>query len=122
MLILSPGHQAFFVTAKSWQEAAALRRRIVRNPAQFNNVAQYISRLGLFCTADRPSRLQLALSDFELIDDMKARDGALVTDGAGYIRLALATRLFQAVLQIRPEVVPVTFIIKFLKNFRILEF
>ena len=73
----------------------ALRRRIIADPSQFSNVAKYISRLGLFCTSDRPSRLQLYLEDFEQIPDDKAQDGALLTDGAGFIRLSLASQLFQ---------------------------
>ena len=74
----------------SVEEAESLRRSIIADPSEFNNVAKYMSRLGLFCTSDRPSHLELAEADFERIDDLEAKDGALVTDGAGYVRLSLA--------------------------------
>lgn len=82
-------------------EVEGLRRRIIADPTKFKNAAKYMSRLGLFCTSDRPS-LKIPKEDFEEIDDDKALDGALVTDGAGYIRLSLATQLFDQLAEPKP--------------------
>ena len=91
----------------SVEEAESLRRSIIADPSEFNNVAKYMSRLGLFCTSDRPSHLELAEADFERIDDLEAKDGALVTDGAGYVRLSLAIQLFAGLPE--PQPVPSAF-------------
>jgi hypothetical protein len=89
------------VNVESIGEVEALRKRIIPNPKEFTNAAKYMSRLGLFCTSDRPS-LEIPTTDFEKIDDLKSKDGALVTDGAGYIRLSLATQLFEQLQESKP--------------------
>jgi RNA-dependent RNA polymerase len=82
-------------------EVEELRKRIIPDPSKFKNAAKYMSRLGLFCTSDRPSQ-EIPTEDFEEIPDLAAKDGALVTDGAGYIRLSLATQLFDHLEEPRP--------------------
>jgi hypothetical protein len=61
-----------------------------------------MSRLGLFCTSDRPSELPLMLDDFEEIPDLEAKDRSMVTDGAGYIRKSAAKQLFDQMQEPKP--------------------
>jgi len=94
-------HKGFFVNVEDPSEVEELRKRIIPDPSKFKNAAKYMSRLGLFCTSDRPSQ-EIPTEDFEEIPDLAAKDGALVTDGAGYIRLSLATQLFDHLEEPRP--------------------
>ena len=86
--------KGIFLCAESREDVLELRRQIIPNPESFVIPAKYLSRLGLFGTSDISAGF-MKLEMFEKIPDLKAKDGTLVTDGAGFIRESLAFKLFE---------------------------
>ncbi|CAK0821156.1 unnamed protein product [Prorocentrum cordatum] len=89
-------HSAMFVAVENacprpprpLGEVWTLRDDIVRDRNAFRSIAKYMARLGLYMTADTPA-VDLDPCDTYRMDDARAEDGALLTDGAGK-----ASRLF----------------------------
>lgn len=69
-----------------------LRNLVVENPLQFKSVAKYSARLGLYLTTDTPT-INIASGAALCVPDLKADNGALVTDGAGKLAWACAVRV-----------------------------
>ena len=88
-------HKAFFVEVSCPSEVYSLRKLIIEDPNKFTVAAQYLSRIGLFCTADRPT-IEISRSDMGMINDVKADDSSLVTDGSGLIKRSKAEEVFRA--------------------------
>ena len=89
--------KAFFVEVQTLDEIYSLRKLIISNPESFNNPAKYLSRLGLFCTADRPT-IDIPLCKVKCIDDERSLDdGSLVTDGSGFITASCAKEIFEEI-------------------------
>ena len=86
-------NKAFFVNAESHQQVDEIRKLIIPDSSRFKSSAKYLSRLGLFCTSDQPAGI-VAADMLEKIDDERAQDGSLVTDGSGYVKQSLADKLF----------------------------
>ena len=87
---------AFFIDLDSQDRIDAIRKQMILDPKEFKVNAKYLSRLGLFATAD----LNAGHLEWDLcqeIPDIKAINGNLVTDGAGYIEETLAKILLHAV-------------------------
>lgn len=66
-----------------------LRSKIVTNKHIFKSASQYLNRIGLFCTADKPAT---SITEYQIVrrPDIQARNGDLVTDGCGlFINLSL---------------------------------
>ena len=59
-----------------------LRSKIVKNKNSFTSAAKYMSRVGLFCTADKQTVLLPETRTLKR-PDIKAINGELVTDGCG---------------------------------------
>eukprot|EP00794_Sanderia_malayensis_P004794 gene4794-5421_t len=85
-------HKAYFVAAETYEEVKILRSKIVENECEFTSTAKYLSRLGLFCSADKPVKL-LHPQDVSCHDDVKALNGDIVTDGCGKIKRSFAIKI-----------------------------
>lgn len=59
-----------------------LRSRIVANRQSFKSIAKYLSRVGLFCTADKETQ-SIPEHRMMMKPDLKAENGEFVTDGCG---------------------------------------
>ena len=95
--------KSFFIYMKTWEDVITLRKKIIPQPEVFDNSAKYLSRLGLFGTSDISAGF-LSRDLFEEIDDLRARNGRIVTDGAGYIQESLARKLFKkAEISVNPS-------------------
>ena len=87
-------HKAFFVEVSCPSEVYSLRKLIIEDPNMFKVPAQYLSRIGLFCTADRPT-IEISRTEIGNIEDKKADDSSLVTDGSGLIKRSKAEEVFK---------------------------
>ena len=89
-------HKAYFIAVGKYEGDSLIsniRNRIVENPLEFLSVAKYMSRLGLYGTADF-ELFRLSKNDVHIdLDDCKALDGDLVTDGAGKIASSLVEKI-----------------------------
>lgn len=65
-------HRAVFVRAESQPHVVSLRNKIVKNPEKFSSAANYLSRVGLFLTAD-VSKGIVTPSDVQIIDDLAVK-------------------------------------------------
>lgn len=83
---------AIFVAGGDEGETQRLRDLVVKNLGEFKSVAKYSARLGLYLTTDTPT-IDIAPSSAICVDDLKADDGALVTDGAGKLSWECAERV-----------------------------
>ena len=77
-------HKGYFIAA-SYQEILEIRREIIPNPEHFTSVAKYFSRLGIYGTSDKHIFNVDFSSQCRRIDDLKAANNDLFTDGAGKI-------------------------------------
>ena len=77
-------HKGYFIAA-SYQEILEIRREIIPNPEHFTSVAKYFSRLGIYGTSDKHIFNVDFSSQCRQIDDLKAANNDLFTDGAGKI-------------------------------------
>ncbi|XP_065649338.1 uncharacterized protein LOC105846434 isoform X3 [Hydra vulgaris] len=82
-------HKAYFIQVSCNTEIKKLRGQIIPQPEQFNSVAKYLSRLGLYATADMGKFFNISLDMYSWIDDLKAKNGELTTDGCGKISLSM---------------------------------
>jgi RNA-dependent RNA polymerase len=79
------------------EERAQIRSSLVPNKAQFNgDLAKYISRMGLFCTADTDTGQVLSEANTIVEEDILTRAGKVLTDGAGRITSEFSHRIFQS--------------------------
>ena len=77
--------KALFINVPNVDKTNALRESLVSNFDKFTSSAKFSSRLGLFGTSVR-SAGKLSADEFMMIEDEKADNGCLVTDGAGFIK------------------------------------
>ena len=87
-------HKAFFVEVNCASAVYSLRKLIIADPEAFTVPAKYLSRLGLFCSADRPT-IDIPWKEVAQIGDVRAADNSLVTDGSGFIKRSKAAEMFQ---------------------------
>ncbi|XP_065565353.1 uncharacterized protein LOC136030359 [Artemia franciscana] len=85
-------HKALFIDCNGIEEANKLRSQIILNQYEFDSVAQYLSRLSLFCTADIPT-FDVLPERWAFVEDVFAGNGDCLTDGAGLIRFSVASRI-----------------------------
>jgi len=85
-------HHAYFMKASSADYIYEIRNQIVENSHEFKSVPQYVSRVGLFTTADHAKGV-VCQTSIGKIDDVKAKNRRLVTDGAGKIRQSYANEV-----------------------------
>ena len=85
-------HKGYFVHADTYKEVLKLRERFVPDIGQFSSIAKYISRLGLYGTTAAYA-MDVTMDSIIQVDDMKAENGDLTTDGAGLISLSVAKKL-----------------------------
>uniref|UniRef100_A0A1I8HJL9 RNA-dependent RNA polymerase n=1 Tax=Macrostomum lignano TaxID=282301 RepID=A0A1I8HJL9_9PLAT len=81
--------RCFFVAAESVEEVQRLRDQLVENPTEFRSVSKYLSRLGLFHTADTWVA-KLETNQVSKCIDHRALNDDLLTDGSGKISSELA--------------------------------
>lgn len=80
----------------SLEDVFMIRNFIIPNKSVFNDdVAKYISRLGLFCTADSDTHVMLSKKNYLMEDDIYTKDGKILTDGAGRISTRLLREIFK---------------------------
>ena len=68
-----------------------IRFELIGNSPIYNDT-KYLSRLGLFCTSDHPS-CAIRETETDLLPDLTAENGLLLTDGAGKISRRLALEI-----------------------------
>ena len=85
-------HKGYFIQANTYDEILQLRACFVPDLRQFSSVAKYISRLGLYGTT-AVYAMDVQMDSIIQVDDMKAENGDLTTDGAGLISLSKAKEL-----------------------------
>ena len=85
-------HKGYFIQADTYEEVLQLRGRFVPDPRQFSSVAKYISRLGLYGTTATYA-MDVPMDSIIQVDDKKAENDDLTTDGAGLISISKAKEL-----------------------------
>ena len=95
--ILSTGsqmrdHKAYFIQSETWEEIDELRNIFIPNLNRFSSVAKYVARLGMYGSTVTYA-IDLPMDSIIFVDDRKAENGDLTTDGAGLISLTKADEL-----------------------------
>ena len=102
-------HKAFFIQVSCNAEVKKLRSQIIPHPEKFSSPAKYLSRLGLYATADMGKLLEIDPHSCAWIDDLKAENGDLTTDGCGKISLTLAAQIADSLCIGRPSALQIRF-------------
>ena len=88
--------KALFIRSASSDRLYELRNDILNLELQsygnLKNVAKYMSRIGLYSTADMPL-CKVEKTNVTWVDDIKSIKGTLLTDGAGKIKYSLLKKL-----------------------------
>lgn len=82
-------HKGVFAQVISVEEIRRIRESIA-DPAKFNCIAKYMSRLGLYSSTGKFVGQVDLDKQIEYVDDIPARNGSLLTDGCGKIKKAFA--------------------------------
>ena len=100
-------HKAYFISAATYEEVLNVRSSIIPNSNKFNSSAQYLSRLGQYGTADKFVE-KISKDNISWIEDIKAANGDLTTDGSGKISMSLASCIID-----QPEKLPSAFQVRY---------
>ncbi|XP_065649345.1 uncharacterized protein LOC105846402 isoform X2 [Hydra vulgaris] len=102
-------HKTYFIEVPSNNEVKNLRSKIVPSPEEFKNVAKYMSRLGLYATADMKTRFRISTNMYSWTDDLKAKNGELTTDGCGKISLTMCAHIANILKIDKPSALQIRF-------------
>ncbi|XP_065649354.1 uncharacterized protein LOC100214913 isoform X3 [Hydra vulgaris] len=102
-------HKAYFIEVPSNNEVKNLRSKIVPSPEEFKNVAKYMSRLGLYATADMGSLFEVSPDMISWVSDLKAKNGELTTDGCGKISLTMCAHIANILKIDKPSALQIRF-------------
>ncbi|XP_057311884.1 uncharacterized protein LOC130649592 [Hydractinia symbiolongicarpus] len=85
-------NKGYFIAARNYDEVLGIRSLVIPNPEGFSSAAKYISRLGMYGTADQHV-MRLKKEDISMVDDEKADNGELTTDGAGKVSMSMTSHI-----------------------------